>query len=505
MGNLAQIFLQQCNDDVAIRTADDSLTYAELNQKVRQISTELSALQCQRVAFIAKNSIGWIALDLALFDHGITSLPLPTFFSDEQIFHSLNQASIDLIIFEEAYLDKFLTQSKIAHVGSAHTLKCLPNLYYLKLKPESQNALPQGTQKITFTSGSTASPKGVCLSAEHQLKVASSLVAAVNVESPVHFSFMPFSTLLENIAGIYASFMCGGCVYLSDTVNDLLFSPKSSDRTQLPALLMTLFQELHQVQPNTTILVPQLLKLLLQAVHQGMALPTSFSFVAVGGGKVSADLLNQARQLNLPVYQGYGLSECGSVVALNASLQDPIDSVGNILPHCEVSIVDGEIVVRNSTNLGYVGDPNSWTALSDPVYTGDIGELKDGYLYISGRKKNTLVLSNGRNVNPEWVESELEKFPFVVRALVLGEAKPYLSAALEIVDVGIPVEHLQQQLLSINEHLPIYAQVKQFTCLSKQQWQPYLTYNGRINRISFTQNNESLIDALYNESVTELT
>lgn len=110
---------------------------------------------------------------------------------------------------------------------------------------------------------------------------------------------------------------------------------------------------------QSLVLVPELLRLLLALCTSTPTLAQqlkSLRFIAVGGGKVAPDLIKHARQLGLPVYEGYGLSECGSVVALNSLDADKPGSVGRPLPHCQVTIAsDGEIMVSGSAMLGYLG------------------------------------------------------------------------------------------------------------------------------------------------------
>ena len=138
-------------------------------------------------------------------------------------------------------------------------------------------------------------------------------------------------------------------------------------------------------------LVPELLRVVLMLVQQHPDIAASLRFLAVGGGKVAADLIVLARQLGLPVYEGYGLSECGSVVALNTPVQDRVGSVGQILPHCQITIAeDGEILVQEAAMLGYLGQETSLSSDKSIIATGDLGYCDaEGFLWITGRKKNS--------------------------------------------------------------------------------------------------------------------
>ncbi len=195
---------------------------------------------------------------------------------------------------------------------------------------------------------------------------------------------------------------------------------------------------------TTTILTPQLLHALVAAVEAGHPAPQQLRFVAVGGAPVAPRLLQRAEALGLPVFEGYGLSECASVVALNTEGARRIGSVGKPLPHARVKFAaDGEILVAGATLLGYTGAAPLQANEFWP--TGDTGHLDEqGFLHLTGRKKNIFITSFGRNVAPEWVERELTLHPAIAQAAVFGEARPW--------NVAVIVPYFSSQLqLAIEE------------------------------------------------------
>jgi long-subunit acyl-CoA synthetase (AMP-forming) len=173
----------------------------------------------------------------------------------------------------------------------------------------------------------------------------------------------------------------------------------------------------------------QLLQLLIGAASQGWKVPSSLRFVAVGGSKVSQKLLQAAHQAGIPAFEGYGLSECASVVSLNAVAAHSTGSCGRPLPGLEVTLEQREIIVLGNAMLGYVNEPASWYL--DSIATGDLGFFDDaGFLHIEGRKKNMLISSYGRNISPEWVESELLANPMLAEVILIGDARPYCVALI---------------------------------------------------------------------------
>lgn len=354
--------------------------------------------------------------------------------------------------------------------------------------------LPEGTAKITFTSGSTGAPKGVCLSLEQQIRIAGAIAESVPANAIRHLCVLPLSTLLENVAGVYAPLLKTGEIVIPPLAN-LGFS--GSALTQPERLL----HAISQLRPHSMILLPELLLFLVGAVKQGWRPPEELEFLAVGGARVSPLLLQQAEALGLPVYEGYGLSECASVVSLNRPTAAQPGSVGKPLPHVRVSIEEGEVVVSGNPFLGYVGEPASWYPKA--INTGDLGYIDDaGFLHLHGRKKNLLISSFGRNISPEWVESELLAGPLIAQAIVVGDAQPYCAALIHARRPDIQDKDIQIWIDSINQRLPDYARVRYWARLEKSlaAVSGLLTENGRPRRVAIQAHFADEIASLFASS-----
>jgi long-subunit acyl-CoA synthetase (AMP-forming) len=294
---------------------------------------------------------------------------------------------------------------------------------------------------------------------------------------------------LENIGGIYAPLLSGGSI-IALPQPSLGFNGSSGfDLTKLTATIA-------EYQPQSMILLPELMQALLIAIKQGWQPPESLRFIALGGSKVSVLLLQQAQDVGLPVYEGYGLSECGSVVSLNTPKNTLAGSIGNVLEHVSVIIEEGEIIVTGNTFLGYVNDKNSW--LQTKVYTGDLGYFDDhNYLHINGRKKNLIISSFGRNINPEWIESELLASGLLRYAVLFGDAKPYCIAIVQKRDENTADDLIQSEIDRINQQLPNYAQVKKWAHVTMDNG--LITSNGRPVREKIYQTYQQIIEKLYTE------
>jgi long-subunit acyl-CoA synthetase (AMP-forming) len=455
----------------AVRQGGGTLGYDQLQDALERRIATLDALGAQRVAIALDNRLDWILWDLALLFSGRVCVPLPGFFSPSQQRHVLDSAGIDTLVGAPGAL-----ALPAAACGFERRPDGDPEGGVWQRVPSRLPPLPPGTAKITYTSGTTGQPKGVCLDGEAQLEVAHGVLAAsASRDVRRHLCVLPLATLLENIAGVYAPLLAGACVELRPMAQIGLQGASGLDVERLVG-------SLHHGRPHSVILLPQMLLALVSAAERGMALPDSLRFVAVGGGRVAPQLLERADAIGLPVFEGYGLSECASVVCLNTPEARRIGTVGRPLDHARVRIAeDGEVLVRGARMLGYLGEPapgDEW------LRTGDLGHFEDGFLVLHGRRKNQFVTAYGRNVNPEWVESELVQQAPIAQAWLHGEALPANVAVLVPRDPWCSDAHLEAAVAAVNAQLPDYARVHHWL-RAEAPFGPangLATPNGRLRR-----------------------
>lgn len=424
---------RQTSEQVAVSWSGGAMTAAELMAEVAALAARLVEGGAQPVGVLLDNGPAWIVADLALMLAGRPSVPIPPFFTPAQRDHALADAGAGLLVAPGGPDD--------LAVAGAH----------LRLTPTGLPARPlhPGTAKITYTSGSTGAPKGVCLSLDQMETVAASLMAVLGRErAGLHLPVLPLAVLLENVAGLYATLLAGGRYHAASPGEVGLEDPFRPD---FPRLLTTAVR----TSATTLIVVPELLRGLI-AAQAALRLDHRLEMIAVGGARVAPALLEAASSVELPVVEGYGLSECASVVALNIPGDSRPGTVGKPLPHLEVTLADdGEILISPHPFLGYVGGD----AAPRVLHTGDIGAFDpDKRLRIEGRKANILITAFGRNVAPEWVESELLAEPQIVQAVVLGEAEASLSALI-VPMPGADTSLIEGAVARANGRLPDYARI----------------------------------------------
>ncbi|WP_370597494.1 AMP-binding protein [Plesiomonas shigelloides] len=416
---------QHSPERIALQDAQHSLTYAQLWQSIQLRATELQAHHVRRLAIALDNGIEWALTDLSALYAGITVIPVPHFFSASQQEWLLRTSQTDSLltsassdwssagILTPAIDSEGSDTASSASVGISSQLNLLQRHLPQDHAPHHQcdglsikaeipflAAAKEFTAKITFTSGTTGQPKGVCLSNQHLMRTTQALADAVSaLDIQRHLTVLPLTTLLENITGLYVPLLLGATSLLP-SLAEIGF--QGSSRLEPQQFLRCL----QTFRPHSIVLVPELLRLLLALAPAAADSLSELRFIAVGGGRVAASLLQQAQQLNLPVYQGYGLSECGSVVSLNTPQGNCLGSAGRPLPHCRVRLADdGEILVSGAVMQGYLlaeqtrtdsasATDTANTADNAPhaqeleIATGDLGYLDDnGFLHITGRKK----------------------------------------------------------------------------------------------------------------------
>lgn len=450
-------------------------TNAQLDEAVAACAAQLQAHGIEgRLATLLDNSAAWVVLDRACVRAGLVHVPLPAFFTPEQVQHALVAAGVGTLVTEGVAVaaDGFAVAGRHLRLAR-HTALAVP--------------LPTGTSKITFTSGTTGTPKGVCLGEAAMLRVAEGLAERLRpLGIARHLCALPLPVLLENIAGVLAPFAAEAtCIvrplHELGLTGSSSFDPGAFDRAV----------RVHQ--PHSLVLLPQMLRAWAGWLHATrQRAPETLRFVAVGGAAVGPKLLALARAVGLPAFEGYGLSEAASVQTLNLPGADKPGSAGRPLPHAHVRIgAGGEVEVAGSVYLGYVGGPpvaDAWVA------TGDLGTIDaEGFLHLQGRRKHVLITGFGRNVSPEWVETVLRDEPAVLHAVVFGDGEPQLWAVLWPVDPRADDAALERAVATANATLPDYARIGRWVrgAAPFDAASGLATANGRPRRDAIAQRHAS--------------
>jgi long-subunit acyl-CoA synthetase (AMP-forming) len=469
---------------IAVYGDETSLTWQELEEQSCRLADLLGDVSC--LGLFMDNSPAWIVADIAALRRRITCVPVPGFFSNSQKRHVLKDAGLDAVISDDPDLVDTLGEG-----WRSRRLRVAGHALMFAWRTGGNTSRLPGTIKITYTSGTTGTPRGVRLDLDAIEAVSQSLCrqSAASARDRA-LALLPLAILLENIGSVYAPVLAGACMLVPSPGSLGLKGSGSMD-------IQVLGDCLRRFKPSTLILPPQLLKLLMELAVAGQ-LPDSFRFLAAGGAMLPSVQIERARELGLPVFQGYGLSEMASVVAMNTPSASCTASVGKVLPHGELQIsAEGEIMVRGTLFQGYLHQ-DEWNP-EDWLPTGDLGYVDaEGFLHVMGRRKNLIITAYGRNVSPEWPEAELLAEPALAQAAVFGDSRPWLCAVLVPVP-GKDREAVRAAVNRANTRLPDYARIRDYV-IGEEPFSPVntlATANGRPRRETICHHYRHQLDALY--------
>lgn len=416
-------------DDIAFMDNIGEISWLGLTQRVENLACRLDTAK-GAVGVGLAGGIDYVVADLATAISGKRQVPLPFFFSTAQNVHVLRDASVSHVVTTSPELFSAMPHLTLidpaTRIGGADTLRDYAG----------------GADRVIYTSGSSGTPKGVIIG-DRQLDASTHALSRVIAAGPtdIHLSVLPLAQLLEQICGVFLPILAGAKTVFRFEATKALFG----------APIGPLLDAFDDHQPTTSLLVPALLGRWVEALKSRDArAPDSLRFVAVGGASSAPALIAAAQGAGIPVCEGYGLSECCAVVAMNRPGDNHIGTVGPVLEGLEVTLQDGEIVVSGPTVMdGYLNTAPA----SDVWHTGDLGHFEGSRLVVDGRKDALLVTGAGRNIFPEWVEQRVNADPRVVSsALGLRQSD---SALVLIAVVNAPI--LPEEINATLRDLPNYA------------------------------------------------
>jgi long-subunit acyl-CoA synthetase (AMP-forming) len=420
-----------------------SLTYRQVTRAAQALADRLLAVKLRpegagsrapRVGVVCGNTPAFIISDLACLLGRAIEVPVPLAFSRAQASSLLGEVDICLV---DELGSKRLAEWGEDLLGQASAVLTVDVDALIAAGPESFSLAHPDEEwicKVIHTSGTTSRPKGVRIRA----RGLNALLTSLDQEMPAgafrrYLCTVPLSLLIEQVTALYMVILHGGVLVLLPPEIPLVGTAIAAPSRVMPFLVAS--------RPTALVATPALVDEIRQAgaaaLRAGLPLNrTLFDTDAVpliccGGAPIDPEVLRSLDEMGIPIYEGYGLSENGSVVSWNRPGARRIGTVGKPLPHVQVRLADdGELLVK-STSLfaGYtVDDPSSCVVDAEGwLHTGDLAQIdSEGFVRITGRKKNVIITSAGRNIAPEWVEAQYATLPFVRAVAVVGNHLPAL-------------------------------------------------------------------------------
>jgi len=446
------------------------------------ISLNLKAGQC--VGLMLRNCPEWIFLEQACMAQGVISVPLYPNDRPDNVSHILNEAGVQLLLIDNHEQLKTIDSAKqdlnhqpilvsLSQINQqSDNLACTYfddwlNQFSSQTLDENYKSIEsQSLATIVYTSGTTGRPKGVMLSHWNILSNAYAGIHTVEIyREDLFLSFLPLSHTLERTVGYYIPLMTGASVAFSRSVPQLaedliiikptvlISVPRIFERVygkiqnqvaEKPPIAKKLFKLTEQVgweifessqgRGKTSwrvLLWPLLNKLVAQKILDKLG--GRLRFTISGGAPLPETISHLFISFGLPILQGYGLTETSPVISVNTFKSNIPSSIGPPLPGVEVRLSNEmELQTRSeSVMMGYWKNEQATTEMFTEdgwLKTGDLARIENQHIYITGRLKEILVLSNGEKVPPVDMEIAICLNPLFEQAIVIGEGKPYLTA-----------------------------------------------------------------------------
>lgn len=444
---------------------------------------ETQNLTGKHIAIIGDNSNQWLQNYFGTICFGGVTVPMDKELDNKTLVERMEFADCDALVFASDYenlAQAFLQANPEKKAFSFDEIdELLPTLEMAKFPDLDGSQMAT----IVFSSGTTGLSKGIMLSHNNLTANAQSSAMMNDINAlDVGLSMLPPNHSYELVANIMTTFTVGGIMNINDSLRNVQSNMKKFSPTVLavvPVILETIKRGIiarakKQGQLKKLELGMKINhfcrthgfdigKTLFKSIHDQFG--GGIRFIVSGGARLEPAVENFFRDLGFQVIQGYGITECSPVISANTFWVNRTGSVGLILPGNHGKIVDEEVwIAGENIMLGYYKDEKATQEVLEDGWfkTGDIGKFDDdGFLYLLGRKKNIIILSNGENVNPEELEGTLSQISDVKDVLVYEENNLICGEFyLENGDDGSEVHQwLQAEVDKINLKLPAYKRV----------------------------------------------
>jgi len=466
------------------------ISHREVADRVRHAARGLSALgvhRGERVAILSENRPEWAIADFACLTAGLTDVPIYPTVPPEQIAYILKDSGAVAIFVSNSSQAEKIRQIR-AQTPSLKTVigfDEIPGLANISIAQLEQMGLPGENKEtitvyredalrvkpddlatIIYTSGTTGEPKGVMLSHDNIFSNVEAARRAVPFEGKdTALSFLPLSHIFERMAGHYMMFATGTSIAYAESIDTV---PVNLQEVK-PTLVLSvprLYEKMYARVLETALTGGFVKKRIffwargvadrwadqkLEARNPGGLLGVQYSiaqklvfgklkartggnlrYFVSGGAPLSPEINKFFYAAGLVILEGYGLTETSPVIAVNTPENFRLGTVGKPIDGVEVKIAaDGEILTRGPHVMkGYYNKPDATREAIDPdgwFHTGDIGELQDGFLAITDRKKDIIVTAGGKNIAPQPLENKVKTNKYVAQAVMIGDKRKFPS------------------------------------------------------------------------------
>ena len=578
LGELALAAADRHSGDAMRAPGRPTITYAEFGLAIREIAGGLASLGVavgDKVGILCGTVPEWPMADFGTFCAGATVVPVYHTNSPEECEYVLSHAGVKVLFVENAAQAAKVAKVRgglgeleqvITLIGEAEDTITLADLRSRGAadgdaiaRERTAAVAPEDTATIVYTSGTTGPPKGCVLSHANLLYTANAYIDRLQLRGTdaVMFQYLPLAHVLARMVAFVAIEVGGVLAFSSGDTKKLAEEIKEFNPTHIPTV-PRLLEKIHtrvvgqaaaaggakaaiftralatgqkvakakregrKVSPIDRIRQAAGDKLALSKVRD--ALGTGNPVLITGAAPIGTEVIEFFYACGIPVLEGYGMTETCAAATLNIVSEVKVGSVGRPLPGTEVSIgPDGEVLMRGPLVFkGYHRMPEETEAIMEGgwLHSGDLGEITDGYVTITGRKKDLIITSSGKNVSPEMLESALRETRWISQAIAAGDRRSYLVALVTLdpdeapklaAELGVPAdpeamaandrvrEAVWKDIDAVNQRFARIEQIKRFSILPRDlsQEEGELTPTLKVKRSVVYKKYGPDVDALY--------
>ena len=501
-------------------------TYEQVGRDIKAFATELlnKGLEHRKIVLIGNNRYEWCISYLAVTSANMIIVPLDKALPDNEIENLVTRSEADVAIFDKKYIDVMKKLKKDTNVN-LKMLICMDNIKdnevekFSQLLQKGEELLKNGDNRyekvevnpdkmsiMLFTSGTTNLPKAVMLSQKNVCANLSDFASWVKLYPtdtllsflPIHHTFECTVTFLYGFYSGCTVAFCDGLKYIDNNLAEY----KVSVFVAVPLVLETMYKKIQKAiqDQGKEKLIHMMIKLsngllkckidLRKVIFKQILdnLGGNIRLVLYGSAPMSKETIVGFNNFGIALVQGYGLTETSPVIAAESDKEKRPGAVGLALPSLNVKIDnpdengEGEILVKGpSVMMGYYHneEENKKAFIDGWFRTGDYGYMtEDGFIYVTGRKKDIIVLRNGKNVYPQEIEFLINKLPYVTESLVYQREKDKTDTMLcakIVYDKDIIKEsfgektekeykdNIWEEIKEINKQLPVFKHIKKIT------------------------------------------
>lgn len=450
-----------------------SKTYSDLKNDSERFSNVLCKLEEQgsHIAITGATSYMWLTTYMGTVNSGSVAVPLDAALPAEEMCELIDRADVTTLVYDEMRQDvadivrercpklKYVISMQKENIDENTDILSLNSLLNESQAGFAYSPQPDELCTIMFTSGTTGKSKGVMLTHRNMAENATCLDMKIP-ERTVILSVLPIHHAYCLSMDILKAISLGSIICINDS-------------------LLRVVKNIKLFEPNMILMVPLMIETIAKKLEEVSGLPkklvkrqifgSGFHTICSGGAYLNPAYIDLFEKYGITILQGYGMTECSPVISTTVSWNIKKESVGQLIPNCEAKTVNEELWVRGSSVMsGYYKMPQETAeTLHDGwLATGDLGYVdEDGFVFLTGRKKNLIITKNGENVSPEELENKIGEARLVQEVLV-REAEGVIEAEVfpdyeyakkkKITDIAAAVQKI---IDDYNQNAPVYKRI----------------------------------------------